>query len=336
MLRRIPYFGYYLLKTPWNDFFRYTDYVKKQRNISRFQVYLEVISTVFRCNTSIMDYFTLRLYNLSLKERCAYIGMGFMYEYQLKMNPRQSRDILENKIKFLSVFKDYVGRDWATLDALKQDHTIAERFLKNPEGKAVIKYSKGNSGKWVHVLDTQGLTAEQLIERMQQKRADLIETFVVQHNDLMRIAPKGLNTVRLITQYHNGGALIIGACLRLSVDGFVDNLNAGNIGLPLDIKTGAVTDLGRYLDITKEDLEKHPLTGESLVGFTLPYWDRCIELVIRAAQLIPENRSVGWDVAVTNNGPVLIEGNHDWSYGLWELTNRKGFKNILQKYLNEE
>ena len=39
-------------------------------------------------------------------------------------------------------------------------------------------------------------------------------------------------------------------------------------------------------------------------------------MVKEAALLVPEIRYVGWDVAITNDGPCIIEGNEFPSYGL--------------------
>jgi hypothetical protein len=55
-------------------------------------------------------------------------------------------------------------------------------------------------------------------------------------------------------------------------------------------------------------------------------------MIKKAALLHPENRSIGWDVAITNNGPELIEANHDWCKLLWQLPVKKGLKHVLENY----
>ncbi len=100
-------------------------------------------------------------------------------------------------------------------------------------------------------------------------------------------------------------------------------------------KTGVVEGPAVYSDITKPDEFKHPVTGVDIVGFQIPYWEESLELVKEAALLHKENRSIGWDVAITNKGPDLIEGNHDWCKLLWQLPVKKGLKSILDTYLND-
>ena len=58
--------------------------------------------------------------------------------------------------------------------------------------------------------------------------------------------------------------------------------------------------------------EKHPITGDIFEGYQLPYWKEVIELVKTSHKAIIGLQSIGWDVAITPSGPVLIEGNDNW------------------------
>ena len=87
------------------------------------------------------------------------------------------------------------------------------------------------------------------------------------------------------------------------------------------------------LDITKEEEYQHPVTKTDIVGFTIPFWNDAIDMVIAAALNNKNNRSVGWDVAISESGPELIEGNHNWCKLLWQLPVKKGLKPLLEGYL---
>jgi hypothetical protein len=56
----------------------------------------------------------------------------------------------------------------------------------------------------------------------------------------------------------------------------------------------------------------HPVTQLPLSGFQLPCWPEVCELARRAARLFSPLRTIGWDVALTPSGPVLVEGNRWW------------------------
>lgn len=59
----------------------------------------------------------------------------------------------------------------------------------------------------------------------------------------------------------------------------------------------------------------HPDTGGLLAGVQVPFWSDALDLVGRAHGGVPEfSRFVflGWDVAITGEGPLLIETNAGW------------------------
>jgi len=171
---------------------------------------------------------------------------------------------------------------------------------------------------------------------MRRKDFDLVEYYVEQHAELMRLSSAGLNTIRVVTQYHEGKVNVIFAFLRVSVNSDIDNLSAGNysinFGVPIDLKTGKTNGAGVYLNITKPLVYRHPVTGISVLGFQIPFWTELIDLVIDAAKLVPENRSIGWDVAICADGPLLIEGNHNWN-NLSLVPGHKGYKKEFLQYL---
>jgi hypothetical protein len=109
---------------------------------------------------------------------------------------------------------------------------------------------------------------------------------------------------------------------------------AGNMAAPINIQTGKLDGPGVYSDITKEDENYHPVTKIPIVGFQVPFWKEAVMLVTAAALKNKNNRSIGWDIAVTDKGPELIEGNHNWCKLLWQLPVKKGLKPVLESYLH--
>jgi hypothetical protein len=209
-----------------------------------------------------------------------------------------------------------------------------QKILKNKSGKIVLKSSDGQCGEGVEVYETGKLSFESFKNIISESENDLVEDFIVQHDDLMRLSPSGLNTIRIFSQLNSEGHVEwLGARLRITISSNVDNLAAGNIAANIDLDTGIVDGPGVYSDITKGEEIQHPITETRIIGFQIPYWDQCIKIVEKASLLHPENRSIGWDVAITNDGPELLEGNHNWCKLLWQLPVKKGLKHELEKYI---
>ena len=62
-----------------------------------------------------------------------------------------------------------------------------------------------------------------------------------------------------------------------------------------------------------------PGTDRSFLGFELPHWPAVKDLALRAAAAFPWARAIGWDIAITESGPVLLEGNERWSPSLIQM-----------------
>jgi hypothetical protein len=298
---------------------------------------LSIIADTIRCayryNISLKDYFCFRFFELNDAERCKWAGTGFMYEYQLRMNPKPARNILEDKILFLRHFHPFVKRRFRSLQEFRSDQNMVEEMLANSSGRLVLKGSHGQVGAEVEVINCNKYSSSTLTAYMERMKYDLAEEYVVQHPSLMDMSPSGLNTIRVFTQLNAGGVDFLGARLRVSVNSPVDNMAAGNLAAPIEMESGVVNGPGVYSDITKEEKSVHPVTGKTITGFVIPHWNKVIELVKSAALHTPENRSVGWDIAVTEEGPELIEGNHNWCKLLWQMPVKKGLKHELEKYL---
>jgi Sugar-transfer associated ATP-grasp len=61
----------------------------------------------------------------------------------------------------------------------------------------------------------------------------------------------------------------------------------------------------------------HPETGLPFAGFRLPYWSDAMALVATAQRVFPELATLGWDIALTEDGPIIIEANARWDPPLY-------------------
>jgi len=333
LITRFIYLGYYIKKLDLKKLKKFLNYAHSVTKRPSLIILLDMLFSVFKYNISLLEYFQFRFFELHSHERRQWAGTGFMYEYQKKMNPKNKRQILINKVLFNQKYNEFIRHRSYSLSELIKNHDIFDELVAQNE-KIVIKSSTGGCGVGIEVLSTISLTFNELLNRLKVTNNDLVEEYIVQHDDLMKLSPSGLNTVRIITQLTSDNKVdIVAGRLRISVNSYVDNLAAGNIVACIDIKTGIVSTDAISNDITKPTYSNHPITGAKIRGFQVPFWHETLEMIQKAALKYTDNRSVGWDVAITNVGPELLEANHDWCKLVFQLPAKKGLKHLLERYL---
>lgn len=335
MFKKVLYLGYYLKKMDWKKFRLFLNHASKITGKSKTSLVSDAVSCVFRYNISLLEYFQFRFFEQTDSERRTWAGTGYMFEYQLKMNPKISRDILDDKTKFYRSYKDYFVHIVADLPDLKAKPELVEKLLHTTSGKLVFKVADGNCGIDVLIKSVKDFDKQSMLHFMETSQFDLVEEFIEQHPVLNELSPSAVNTVRIFTQLDdNDEVVLLGCRQRISVNSPVDNMAAGNMAAPIDEQTGIISGAAVYSDITKPEEKTHPVTGIEIVGLKIPFWDETVSMVKKAAKEHPENRSIGWDIVITKNGPGFIEGNHDWCKLLWQLPAQKGLKSKLEPYLH--
>lgn len=154
----------------------------------------------------------------------------------------------------------------------------------------------------------------------------LIQACLQQHEFLNRINPHTVNSVRVVTFITADDRVGVHlAALRLGrATGVADNWDRGGVSVAVDVATGV---LGQGLTKPRyggQWMSVHPDTGERFEGQQLPEWSRVVEVCCRAAAGLSGIRSVGWDVVLTPEGPVIMEGNAAWCLPLVQV-HTKGY-----------
>ena len=142
----------------------------------------------------------------------------------------------------------------------------------------------------------------------------LLQEVVEQHEDVSKLNPYCINTIRIITIRSNSGDIsVFAASIRLGTvkDSFVDNRAVGGAAVGID-EFGKLKKYGFQHAKYGTKISSHPVTGVVFEGYQLPYWKEVEALVKQAHRAVINIQSIGWDVALTPNGPVLIEGNDNW------------------------
>jgi Sugar-transfer associated ATP-grasp len=157
----------------------------------------------------------------------------------------------------------------------------------------------------------------------------LLQTRLKQHPALASLHPRSINTLRLVTFNQNGSIVLFSAGLRIGTGGTSkDNWSAGGILVSVDADSGTVRGMGYMKPAFGRRVERHPDTQVVLDGFVVPEFDHAVALAKKFHAHLPGIHSIGWDIAITPEGPVFIEGNDDWD-GAVPMVLEPGFRQKL-------
>jgi hypothetical protein len=152
----------------------------------------------------------------------------------------------------------------------------------------------------------------------------LIQPRLENHGALKVLSSGALCTVRVVTLFPLERAPVeLASVLRMPVGGSdVDNFNVSGIAAPVDPETGRLgTAISR--DLLRGTWDRHPDTGAQILGTKLPCRAEIVALCLEAHARFPGFRSIGWDVPLTPNGPVLLEANALWGVEMMQMVHAR-------------
>lgn len=167
---------------------------------------------------------------------------------------------------------------------------------------------RGNDGARISA----GALMQHLI-KLSRKENYVVRRHAHNHRELADLSSGALNTLRVLTCLdERGRPEVTHAVLRMARDPavVVDNFHAGGIAAKVDIasgKIGPATDMGFRRDSRWWDT--HPTTGAPITGRVVPRWKEAAALARAAHAAFADQITIGWDIAVLDDGAYLVEGN---------------------------
>lgn len=196
-----------------------------------------------------------------------------------------------------------------------------------PDRDLFVKPSKSRGGRgaerWDRIAagvfsgpNRERTSGRDLLERL--VRRSLRTPLIIQprmdpHPSLARLTAGALPTARIVTCLNEmGEPEVMVSVFRMSIGAnrTVDNMHAGGIAAAPDIATGRLSrasDLGTHARLGW--LSAHPDTGEQIEGRVVPCWEEAKSLAIKAHRAFSDRVVIGWDIAILEDGPILVEGN---------------------------
>ncbi|MBO4891666.1 MAG: hypothetical protein J5502_03585 [Prevotella sp.] len=255
------------------------------------------------------DFYMLHLEDKSLYQISEYLPSRECYFFYLDVNSTKARRTLTNKYEAYNLFSKYYGRrvELVSSEELKEGNGLEKlkTFVGETNVPYIVKPIGLSQGKGIKILSS----LSEIMDYMKTlSGGGIIEELIVQDESMAVFNPTSVNTLRINTaNYGNGEVEVLWPCLRMGRAGsVVDNAGAGGIFAAIDVKTGLTISA---IDESRNVWTVHPDSGIDLIGFTIPRWKEAVALAKELAKTLPDAGFVGWDLALTKEGWVMVEGN---------------------------
>jgi len=278
-----------------------------------------------------------------------------------QLNPKSKRNISKDKIKFNQHCEKHGIPHIRTVysdsqEPLLSDQASRERFIQSIESgpdSLFFKFIDGAhgygafsakrvDGTW-HYAGQSG-SVEDLYEFCQSNKGHnigwLVQPELKTHSDLRAIASmEALSTARIVTCMTPAGPEVMFALFKLARgDNPHDNFTLGSTGnmvAEIDIDTGTLGPAKGSLNSDYPSIMSFaidPETGHKIAGRKMPFWAEAKQILLHAQGTLPDLKTLGWDLAITDDGPVVVETNTNYGGELVEIAYGRGLKpSFLEK-----
>ena len=140
------------------------------------------------------------------------------------------------------------------------------------------------------------------------------------YSELRALSPGALSTFRVVTVLiGETKPVVLGALLKIPMgQSVIDAYWAGGLVAGVDVERGVLkAAVGR--DLCKGRFERHPVNGQIIAGRAVPCWSDVLDVAVRGQLSLPGLTSVGWDIAVTEDGASIVEGNVGWNFEMFQV-----------------
>lgn len=334
----------YLMKRIHNmNFSSMLEYVKKvseKAKKPRLIIFIDMVWCGIRYGAGYVDYDVIGFYKLNHTQRKSMLTRGINNNFVKQLNEKEYWHIFNNKDEFNSTFSKFVTRDWIypitdNKDAVLKwigEHKI---FFAKPNGgqcgKGIEKINLDNLNEILN--ESQNTEKQQEVEKnnfeqlndlyhhLVENKLELLEEPIKQHEKMNALNPTSVNTIRMVSVMNQEKEVtILTAFARIGNGKCVDNFNSGGMTAKIDVETGRIME--DAVNKKGEIFEKHPITGTRIKGFQIPNWKDAKEMVKEAAKMSEHVRYIGWDVAITDDGVTLVEGNQFPGHDIYQVAEK--------------
>lgn len=308
--------------------------IAKNNNKSVMYVKVDMFKNFIKYKIGYTDYMKSDFINLTEDEKKKHLTSKNYINLLNYLNKQKYVNTMQDKILFNRIFKNYVNRDWIDLriTSLKQ----FKDFIKDKEVIFGKKQNDFGSHGIRKVILSEITDINKLYKELKDNKQILVEEGIVQHPTLDKFNPYAVNTLRIITLLDkNNKVHIIGNAFRINTND--DNaISCFDAFMKIDEKGNLISNC---VDDNQVIHKYHPDVKIKFDTLKVPFAKESFKMAKEAALLVPEIRYVGWDIAITKDGPEILEGNEFPSYGLIQyylISGKRGHLEDIKDVLGDE
>ena len=302
--------------------------ISKKNHKPAWLMFIDAGVCFLKYRSGLQDYLNFKFYEKSAAERATYVTTGDEYYAYQYLAGIEYAEFFSDKINFHKNFAKYAKREYcAPDDGLEAFEAFCERhpsFVKKP------RFGLGGGG--VVKVDAADIADKAAFLEQMRENDEFVEELVVQDPRWEALSPS-TNTLRVMTFAHNDESRVVMAVARVgSGASIMDNFHQGGMGVLIDMDRGCL--VGNGFD-KKVNESPTSVTGVKFDGYPIPYWDEVKEMCCEAALINQGVNLIGWDVALSVNGPLIIEANRGPGWDVTQVPAKCGQKALLNEMLRE-
>ena len=327
-----------------SGFLRSESYYPELPQKSKFRMAMDQLGHIWRYGSIERYYFSYGLDIKGLRDKNDYLDDGwFLWKCAMLNTVLTDHDytcILRDKDLFATLLTEWSFETPHTVACVRtpEEADSVTKMLFEQGGTFFCKPLDGQCGGGVFRVDTSVDTDAASIKELLSQGVYLVQTCVVQHPEVARIYDKSVNTLRVLTVMNkaSGKPVPVAGEVRFGAHGsVVDNLAAGGVAVGIDLQTGQLSEFGICKKGGAKRTPVHPDSQVRFADIRLPFIPEAVDMALKLHVKLSSIRIIGWDIAITPEGPVFIEGNDNAEVSGLQTVNG-GLKRTIQELLKNE
>ncbi|MBP3626441.1 MAG: hypothetical protein J6J39_00165 [Clostridia bacterium] len=286
-------------------------------------------------NVGFDEYIMYHFENKDFATRRQFIPTRERALYCERLNDKKNQMIFDDKGKTYEVFKEYFKRDLTEVVGWNDNSTKSFEAFTDKHRRFIIKPFNGGNGRGIQIIDADKYDSfDKLCNYLKKEYPSgfVAEELIKQCKELAAVHPESVNTLRVFTVRFDDRIEFLPFSWRVGTgSACVDNGGSGGIFCALNNDGTVVStsdEKGRFYEI-------HPNTKHPLIGFTVPRFEEAKAFAKKLAQVVPSNRYCGWDLALTENGWIMQEGNWQGGIVAFQCPMQKGYRKEMDAIMEE-